>query len=132
MANISYCVTVYNFTSESLGSGGYNGCVVNTKSWTEQCLLRDAIFIFIPPLDDDQECDEYEFEVTAVSPLGRGPPSYRIRANLAYPGKLGTTSYGDLASTEEEMNVLVTTKLSTIVIIATISAVTLCKQALCS
>ena len=95
MANISYCVSVYNFTDEVFGSGGYyNDCVINTKPWTEQCLLRDTIFTF-PPADDggfgDLECDEYGFVVTAVTPLGRVSPSPCIRASFSCPGKTNAT-----------------------------------------
>ncbi len=80
--NTNFCVTVYNITGEST-------CGINTEILTEQCMLEDTRFTFVPSLGGAgaPEYSEYEFVVTAVTALGRGPASGCIFANFTHTGK---------------------------------------------
>ena len=94
LANISFCVSIYNFT----GGGNVSGAcdVVNTEVLAEQCMINDTQFSFTPLVpagrdSGDLQCSEYEFVIRAVNHFGRGPASSRVRANFTYTGMVSNS-----------------------------------------
>jgi len=75
--NLTYCVMVYNITGSQPS---------DVMGRNDVCMLTDTHFTFTASCSDIP-AHPFGFIVTAVSDLGRGPPSQMVNASFS-PGRI--------------------------------------------
>ena len=73
--NTTFCVSVYHVRTERNGCGG--------ASITEQCMIESTRYEYSDGIDRER----YGFVVTAVSSMGRGPPSACVKDTFRFTSK---------------------------------------------